>query len=442
MGNYAECWASKFYVGSTKNDVDPALMQLFCAADKKVITSNKANLPNQLSRWVEYIEEEEDVNVVYYSAPARVVKARLELIGYSLANSKKAYTRYLDGEISRYEEWVEGSHGDAFQSTLSILREMNLEKWLSTLKEIHKKGLSHNRYGSDNNDGTLLSYMLREDWYGFPGVDLNVALRLALEVIPENENFVYDVTDLILSEHFNVDEDLVEYATNISSQDYYNNGKCIILTEGKSDTLVLSESLKLLYPHLADYFTFMDFDGAKVGGGAGSLANMVKSFSGAGIINKVVAVFDNDTAAHAALRGLRKAKISKNIKIFMLPNIDILNDYPTIGPSGMVSMNVNGLAGSIEPYLGKECLMDSNDAYYPIQWTGLDTGLQKYQGEITEKDKVQKNFKDKLKHCIEDRSSIDDFDWSGVKEILEGIFNLFHDDDGRQIISWAEDYYG
>jgi len=442
MGSYAECWASKFYVGSTKNDVDPSLMQLFRATDRKLITSKKENLPNQLSRWVEYIEEEEDVNVVFYSAPARVVKARLELIGYSLDNSKKAYARYLEGEISRYEEWIEKDHGDVFKPTLKILREMNLDKWLSTLKTIHDQGLTHNRYNRDNDDGTLLSYMLREDWYGFPGVDLNVALRLSLEVIPENENFIYDVTDLILSGYFEVDEDLVEYAANISSQEYYNNGKSIILTEGKSDTLVLSKSLKLLYPHLADYFTFMDFDGAKVGGGAGSLANMVKSFSGAGIINKVVAVFDNDTAAHAALKGLSKAKISNNIKIFTLPDIDILNDYPTIGPSGMVNMNVNGLAGSIEPYLGQECLLNSEDEYYPIQWTGLDAGLQKYQGEITEKDKVQKKFQAKMKQCAEDKSLIDSFDWSGVTAILEGIFNLFHEDDGQQIISWAEEYYG
>lgn len=439
MGSYAECWVSKLYVGSSKNDVDPSLMQLFRATDKKVITSNKANLPNQLSRWAEYIEE--DVNVVFYSAPARVVKARLELIGYSLENSKKAYACYLDGEISRYEEWSEKGHGEAFKPTLNILREMDLDKWLSTLKKIHDQGLTRKKYSEDD-DGTLLSYMLREDWHGFPGVDINVALRLALEVIPENENFIYDVTDLILGEYFDVCEDLVEYATNISLQEYYNNGKCIILTEGKSDTLVLSESLNLLYPYLADYFTFMDFDGAKVGGGAGSLANMVKSFSGAGIINKVVAVFDNDTAAHAALKGLKKAKISNNIKIFTLPDIGILNDYPTIGPSGMVNMNVNGLAGSIEPYLGQECLLDPEGEYYPIQWTGLDTGLQKYQGEITEKDRVQKKFKDKLKFCVEDKSSIDKFDWSGVKAILDGIFNLFHEDDGRQIISFAEEYYG
>lgn len=105
-------------------------------------------------------------------------------------------------------------------------------------------------------------------------------------------------------------------------------------------------------------------------------------------------------------------------------------------------MNVNGLAGSIEPYLGQECLLDSDSKYYPIQWTGLDPGLQKYQGEITKKDRVQKNFKEKLKLCIEDKTSIDKFDWSGVKAILEGIFDLFHEDDGQQILSWAEDYCG
>jgi HEPN/Toprim N-terminal domain 1 len=461
MGSYAECWASNFYVESTKNDVDPSLMQLFCSSDKKVITANEANLPHQLSRRVRYgvddeddIENEDDINFVFYSTSAKIVKDRLELIGYSLANAKKVYLHSLECEISKYEKWIEGSHGDVFQSTLKILHSMSLDKWLTALKEINTKGLTQisrmeELYGEsliqnnvmDNNDGSLISYMLKHDWYGFPGADLNVALRLVFEIIPADEDFVYDVTDLISSGYFDIEDDLVEYARNISSQDYYNSGKRIILTEGKSDTLILSESLKLLYPHLSDYFTFMDFDGAKVGGGAGSLANMVKSFSGAGIINKVIAVFDNDTAAHAALKGLQKAKISNNIKVFTLPEIEILNDYPTIGPSGMVNMNVNGLAGSIEPYLGKSVLTDDEGNLYPIQWTGLDQGLQKYQGEITEKDKVQSNFKEQLKACQEDNLLIDNYDWSGIKTILEGIFNLFHEDDGRQIISWAEEYY-
>lgn len=451
MGSYAEFWLSKvyvesteskFYVGSTEKDyIDPDLMQLFRSSDKKIITSNKSNPPNKLSRWVEYIQEEEDVenvNVVFYSASAKIIKDRLEIIGYSLDNAKKAYSCYLKNEIESYEESVAGNNGDVFKP-LDILRSMNVEVWLSTLIEIRDKGLSHKQYSRKNDDGSLIAYMLTNDWYGFPGVDLNAALRLVLEIFPEDDECVYDVTDLILyEEYFKLDEDLVEYAVNISSQDYCNNGKTIILTEGKYDSLVLSESLNLLYPHLADYFTFMDFDSAKVGGGAGNLVNIIKSFSGAGIINKVVAVFDNDTAAHAALRGLQKAEISKNIKIFTLPDIQVLDNYPTIGPSGMVSMNVNGLAGSIEPYLGKNVLRDDDGNYYPIQWKGYDSTLKKYQGEIIEKGLVQKKFEEQLKCCKNDNILIGDFDWSGVRAILEEIFNLFHEDDGNQIVSLAE----
>lgn len=437
MGSYAECWAGNFYLGKTEDEVNPFLMRIFRATDRKVITSNKENLPSRLSRLLEYIEDEEDVTTVFYSVSATVAKDRLELIGYSLENSKKAFAVYLGYDISEREIMIR-DYGYAFESGLRILREMNLDKWISTLKEIHDKGFVHEGH-SRKDDGTLLSYMLHEDWYGFPGVDLSAALRLALEVIPESEDLIYDVTEFIFKEDFEVDEDLAEWATIITSPDHYNNGKCIILTEGKSDTSVLSQSLNLLYPHLADYFTFIDFDGAKLGGGAGSLANMVKSFSGAGIINKVVAVFDNDTAAHSALTGLRDATISKNIKVFTLPDIDILNNYPTIGPSGMAYMNVNRLAGSIETYLGHQCLSDPQGNYYPIQWTGLDARLQKYQGEITRKDRVQKNFKEQLRICNEDRSSIEKYDWSGVKAILEGIFTLFHENDGKQIISLAEE---
>jgi len=403
MSSYATCWVSEFSIESSiEDDIDPSLMQLFCASDKQIMISSNANLPNQLREWVKcyaeefYDEEEDDINVVFYSSPAKIIKERLELIGYSLTNAKMAYCRDLDGEISN-----------------------SLDKWLSTPKAINDKEFAP-------------SYC----------VDSNVTLRLVLEVLPEDENVIYNVTDLILCGYFNIEEDLVKYANNIlGSQDYYNynNSRCIILTEGKSDTLILSESLKLLYPHLSDYFTFMDFDGARVGGGAGSLATMVKSFSGAGIINRVVAVFDNDTAARAALKGIQNAKISKNIKVYTLPDIEILKDYPTIGPSGMVKMNVNGLAGGIEVYLGNNSLTNDDGDFYPVKWTVLDPSLQKYQGEITEKDKVQKKFKEQLNACKENNSLIDNYDWSGIKAILEEIFKLFHEDDGQQIISWVEE---
>ena len=283
--SYEGCWVNEFYIGSIKDDIDPSLMQLFRASDKQIMISSNANLPNHLREWVKYYAEEEnededDINVVFYSSPAKIIKERLELIGYSLTNAKRAYYRYLDSDISKYKKLAESRDSDFYQSQLKILSSISLDKWLSTPKEIYDKELTQSRYG---------------ECFGFSCIDLNITLRLVLEVLPENENVIYNVTDLILCRYFDIKEDFVEYANN-----YNLNGKRIILTEGKSDTLILSESLKLLYPHLSDYFTFMDFDGAKVGGGAGSLATMVKSFSGAGIINRVVAVFDNDTAARAA----------------------------------------------------------------------------------------------------------------------------------------------
>lgn len=123
-----------------------------------------------------------------------------------------------------------------------------------------------------------------------------------------------------------------------------------------------------------------------------------------------------------------------------MPEIEILNDYPTIGPSGMVNMNINGLAGGIETYLGKNCLVDSSGNFYPVQWTGYDFGMQKYQGEITEKDRIQKSFEEQLSLCNENSSLIDNYDWIGIRAILEGIFKLFHEDDGQRIILLADEY--
>jgi hypothetical protein len=280
--------------------------------------------------------------------------------------------------------------------------------------------------------------MLRNKWYGFPGWDVSVVLRLVIDILPEQIDFIYDLTDLILGGYFNIDDDFANFSSEYNKE-YDPDGKIIVLTEWKTDSYFLSESLSLFYPHLEDYFSFMDFDAARVGGGAGSLANIVKSFSGAGIINKVIAIFDNDTAAHSALRSLRKAKIAKNIKIMTLPEIKILESYPTLGPTGMVLMNVNGLAGSIETYLGEQSLRNVQGEYHPIQWTGFESGLKKYQGEITEKETIQNKFIEQLNLCKRDKSLITNYDWTGIETILKGMFEMFHSEDEQIILSKADE---
>ena len=269
-------------------------------------------------------------------------------------------------------------------------------------------------------------------WYGYPGLDLNVALRLTLEILPEADEFIYDVTDLIMGGYYSQDEDFVKL--------WAETRKTIILTEGSIDSWIISESLQLLYPHLADYFTFMDFEGARVGGGTGSLANIVKAFSGTGIVNKVVAIFDNDTAAATALRGLKFVQIPPNIKIIQLPEMDFLKNYPTLGPSGLVSMDVNGLAASIELYLGKDILVDASGNLIPIQWAGYIPELSRYQGEIMSKEEIQKRFKQKVSACKNNKELLTKTDWGGMQAVLQSLFTVFHELDKVEILSMIDEY--
>ena len=431
MGSYAECWLSSFYLGSTKGQVDPSILQLFRSSDKKVVFGTKGDVPFQLHRWTEYVEEDEKMEVVFYSAPLEVIRDRLELDGYILETSIIAFENWINKEISTYERYVEGKYGEAFIEHLEFLKMINPNTWMSTLQKIHEMGLSNKRISNQTGEhnGTLLGYMVndRQGWYGYPGWDLNVAIRLAIEALPTTEELVYDLTDLVLSGNYSKDDDYVDQWTEPR--------KTIILTEGNTDAWAISESLQLLYPHLSDYFTFMDFEGAHIGGGAGSLANIVKAFSGTGIVNKVVAFFDNDTAAATALRALKLIQMPSNIKIIQLPKLDFLENYPTIGPSGSVSMDINGLAGSIELYLGKDVLVDSSNNLTPVQWAGYVPELGRYQGEVMSKVEIQKRFKQKVTECKANEELLTKTDWDGMHTILQSLFTVFHELDQKSILS-------
>jgi HEPN/Toprim N-terminal domain 1 len=444
MSNYAQCWLGSFYVGSTRNDIDLGLMRLFRASDKVVMSNNGPNVPIPLiEKYIhnpnpdQYVAKEMDI--VFYHAPVNVIRDRLNLQGYTLDTARAAFTECINIEVQELRESCkEEEIGNRYEPHLKIIQQLNFDSWVNTLRSIRSE--EHRPIGNPfivPKGETLIEYMVARNWYGYRGYDLNVALRLALEACPDAEEFIYDVTDLVLSGNFSHEEEYIEYVFSDPTI-----GKTIVLTEGKSDIWILSESLKLLYPHLFDNFSFMDFDGFRVGGGAGPLANIVKAFSGAGITNKVIALFDNDTAAEAALRGLKSVQIPSHICISKLPEIDFLRDYPTLGPSGLISMDVNGIAGSIELYLGRDTLLDASSCLTPVQWTGFDAGVGKYQGEVLQKDMIQRNFLNKLSDCKADVALIKQTDWDNVHAILECLLSAFHELDGKEICYYSKKYYG
>lgn len=438
MGSYSEVRLGSFYLGSVKDNIDPLIMTLFRESDKRIFDATSSHQGLQHSFSIDELEENESITVVQYACSAATAKDRLELMGFTREVAEAGFYQGLKTKITYYEAWVKGSNSDIFKEALRLLRELNLNNWLSTIEEIKRRHLKPTHFGDRALEQyhPLLRYTLsgRDEWYGFPGNEYRHFIRLLLDVCAEADELVYDLTDLVLGGWIEDTGDLVGYAEELISADFAVCRRIIVLTEGITDKLILEPSLRLLYPYLSDYFYFLDFKGAKVGGGAGELANMVKSFAGAGIINRIVALFDNDTAAESAIESLSSIELPKNIVVQKYPDIELANDYPTLGPAGMVTMNVNGLAGSIELYLGDDVLRCADGNLTPIQWRGYDTKLRKYQGEILNKIVLQNKFKQKLEACKADPSQISTYDWTGIQAILDLMRIAFHRQDAENIL--------
>src|SRR5205823_12551628 len=211
-----------------------------------------------------------------------------------------------------------------------------------------------------------------------PCSDIRCFLRALLEVIPDSATVTQELTDLVEGEYFEVGANMTEWALQTLKGDYSINSPVIVLTEGSTDSECIRRALGVLYPELTEYYSFMDL-AVRAPGGAGSLVHVVKAFAGAGIENRIVALFDNDTSGHAALSLLQGIRLPQTIRALTYPTIDSARSYPAIGPTGMVNQDINGSACSVELYFGRDVLMASG-SLVPVQWRGYDDRLKRYQG--------------------------------------------------------------
>jgi len=135
----------------------------------------------------------------------------------------------------------------------------------------------------------------------------------------------------------------------------------------------------------------------------------------------MVALFDNDTAASEAARPIERITLPKNVAVLRYPALESLRSYPTIGPTGTGPFDVNGLAGSIEMYLGKDIL--SSD--HPVQWKGFSESMRAYQGEVMHKASLQEKFWEKVERCKANPDLMESTDWAGLDQIWKSIFAAF-----------------
>jgi HEPN/Toprim N-terminal domain 1 len=453
MGTYAYLRVGDYPLASTKSEVDPTVIMLFTEGDKRVRVPTPVEQAQYAGEPEAFIEElireggeyddERPFSIVEYAASLAVVRDRLDLMGYTLTRVRREFAEGMEehiGNLVRYSSDPHFSDSEAVVSKnrekIDLLRRVDLERWLEAFKYILEHNLQPGYEFRDHGptDGSdmppLVRYLLTEtraEGVWTPFYDSRCIMRAVVEVTGVDVEVVYDLTEFVFEETLDPDEDLCSWARRQTTEEFIINHKLVVLTEGSTDKWAIEGAFKLLYPHLTEYFSFMDFGTTKAPGSAGQLVATLKAFAGAGIVNRTIALFDNDTAARDALRGLRGVKLPENFRVVHYPDVEWARSFPTLGPQGLSHMDVNGLAGSLEMYFGSDVLLRSDGSLTPVQWRGYVEGVKQYQGELMRKANLQEKFASKLRECRKDPAAVARYDWSGMRAIIDAIRTAFHD---------------
>jgi len=232
MGSYAHCWLDELYISESKNGIDPDIISLFRSKDK-IVTLSPTNffLRRYKDFWSGELDESE-FQVIFYEVPVYVIRDRLNVLGYNFENSKEAFLAWKTGEIEHQLESAKrfSSMQDKIDQEIETLSVLSPELWIQKIKAINDLKIKPNYYGqyeiSDNDP--IISYMLKKDWYGFPGYDFYAYLRMATEALEESKKFFYDVTDLVLSGYFEYEDDFIDYGIDIASSEFVSKSKIIV----------------------------------------------------------------------------------------------------------------------------------------------------------------------------------------------------------------------
>jgi hypothetical protein len=168
-----------------------------------------------------------------------------------------------------------------------------------------------------------------------------------------------------------------------------DESRFLIVTEGSSDSSILKTALPMVAPNVDDFFGFIDMKENYPFTGTGNLVNFCKGLAAISVQNKIVVVLDNDTAGNAALQKLQRLKTPPNIRFVRLPDLEAFRNFPTLGPSGQLSEDVNSRAVAIECFLDLAFGPTKEQA---VRWTSFNYEIGAYQGELLGKEEYTKKF--------------------------------------------------
>lgn len=424
MGTYCELYIADYPVFDSKSQPSPIVMTLFRERDKKTF-DRKCIERNQIAWGHADWDPAEVERVVEYTASAREILDRLRVMGFTLSRAMAEFDTEKAEYLDYLRELNEGS--DLFDEEIALLESSTFSDFLEAFREIITSGVHPVRFSKRIPGASQLAVHILKDhqefYWGFPCRDIRSFFRALLEVVPESALVSQDLTDLVSGEYYAEADNVCEMSLEELKGDYSANSRVILLTEGPTDREVLQVSIDLLYPHLADYYSFLDL-AVRAPGGAGSLVHVVKAFAGAGIENRTIALFDNDTAGHSAVSLLRHIQLPTNIVAMNYPNIALANRYPTRGPNGESVQDVNGKACSIELYFGRDVLT-VDDRLVPVQWKAYDDRMKRYQGVIQKKDLLKNRFLQKADSAKRNTRQTEPGEWEDMSLLIESVLDAF-----------------
>ena len=411
MGSYTELTIDNYPIHSSKSYV-PNISCIFCESDKKVF-DRKINERNEII-WGNI--EEDDIETAYeYQTIVEIAIERLEILGYSLNKTKQDFIESKNKEVEEQNNFLEfpddHSMNEFYTDKIKLLQSSSFDNFIKAFIELRVNKMPSYKTDKDYGISKLAKYLIDGGWFlNFPCSDFRFYYRAFLESCDKNALVIQDITEVVNAGYYEANEKVVSSLME-------NQEKITILTEGPSDINVISKSIKLLYPHLFDYYNFKDFKVSNAQGSAHQLFLEIKALIAINHKENIIALFDNDGEGQKWFNELKKINIPENFVVLVYPNTTLLENYPTTENE---SKNLNGIAGSIEMYLGKDILKE-NDEYIPVEISNQNVphGIVKY------KDSLQKKYYKKIKKCNVKTLLIDNYDWTEMKLLLNQIFKCF-----------------
>ena len=362
---------------------------------------SKLFLPNDIKKVPYYYAD----NVIKYrkafSRKLKLVKRRLELLGYTKSCVKMLYNNLISSSPHYYHKVP-----------------ISFEEFHRILANVNVKRIGLSEEEGDYDIGEFVSeYIFKEPEFNkiintssfassdigeiFENIDPYVVLRILMDNPNNSEiDLIWRYADIEMGGWVETEE-LYEIL--------HDSEKILIVTEGSSDSFIIKKAIELIYPDILDFFYFVDMEENYPFTGTGNLFKFCQGLSSIKIQNNIIIIYDNDIAGDNKYKKAISLPLPGNMKIIKLPNHDSFNYFNTIGPNGNSIESINGSAVSIE------CFLDLNyktNAPPCIRWTSYEEVSNKYQGELVNKEMYIRKFKsiketdkgyniDKLKYLID-----------------------------------------